>query len=94
MISQIQNFRPSESIFELGKKGTKTAEAVLMQKRRKQLQKSIKYNLEQKDKIIKNEQMSQTRFLSEKVNQNVTENVDLEGFKEHLTNIKKGKTLS
>jgi ATP-dependent RNA helicase DDX54/DBP10 len=41
MVESISKFRPAETVFEVGKKGMKTKEATLMQKRRSQLLKVI-----------------------------------------------------
>ena len=59
IISSISNFRPTESIFELGKKGKTNPEAMLMQKRRITLGKSI----------IKNDLFKKSRIEMEIVNQ-------------------------
>jgi hypothetical protein len=44
MVSSLSTFRPSESVFEIGKKGKTNVEALLMQKRRAQLSKAIGKN--------------------------------------------------
>jgi ATP-dependent RNA helicase DDX54/DBP10 len=51
MINAISSYRPQETIFEAGKRGSKSSEAVLMQKRRFQLQKTI-LGIHQKHKQI------------------------------------------
>lgn len=90
MINSIQNFRPKESIFEVGKKGLKTPESLLMQKRRSGLKKAIEGSLLTKEKIIGSELLSQSRILLGRKEKEVD---DFKGFKEHLTNIKERKSV-
>ncbi|KAJ3269832.1 ATP-dependent RNA helicase ddx54 [Terramyces sp. JEL0728] len=67
MVSSLGKFRPQESIFELGKKGSKTQEALLMQKRRQQLKHLIEKRVEKEEKITQQSQYDQNKILSQRV---------------------------
>jgi ATP-dependent RNA helicase DDX54/DBP10 len=54
-IESLSKFRPTETVFEVGKRGVKSSEAVLMHKRRKQLNGVIETTKELKqERQIKN----------------------------------------
>ena len=67
-IESISKFRPTETVFEVGKRGVKSSEAVLMHKRRKQLngvietRKELKHELQTKN--FKEQEASITKTMS------------------------------
>lgn len=63
MVKSISNFRPSETIFEVGKRGGKSAEAVLMGKRRNQFSKAIIDVHSKRSSLIANEQQKQRKVI-------------------------------
>lgn len=62
MIKSISNFR-GESVFEVGKKGAKTPEALLMQKRRKKLANVILGSKKTFQESVANEKAKQLKVL-------------------------------
>ncbi|KAI8914342.1 P-loop containing nucleoside triphosphate hydrolase protein [Gorgonomyces haynaldii] len=63
MVNSLTNFRPPETIFEIGKRGGKSSEAILMQKRRRQLQNTIQLKKKQLEEKRKQEQQQQEKAI-------------------------------
>ncbi|KAJ3307986.1 ATP-dependent RNA helicase ddx54, partial [Boothiomyces sp. JEL0838] len=78
MVNSLSKFRPQESIFELGKKGSKTQEALLMQKRRQQIKHLIEKRVEKEEKITQQSQYEQSKILSQRQPQESKDSKDNE----------------
>jgi ATP-dependent RNA helicase DDX54/DBP10 len=66
MVKAIAGFRPPETVFEVTKRGSKSAEAILMQKRRAQFSKAISETHSKWAEIKQKEMSSQANVLSSK----------------------------
>jgi ATP-dependent RNA helicase DDX54/DBP10 len=94
MVNSIQKFRPAESIFELGKRGSKTAEALLMQKRRKQFAKAIVDTKQKTEDIAVKETAQQLQVIERKKTQEGDVEVDFSGFNDITTKPKRKGTVT
>ena len=63
MVLAVQGYRPLESVFEVGKKGAKTPEAILMQKRRRQFADAIISTKQKLKDVRKTEKAAQQKVL-------------------------------
>lgn len=89
-IESISKFRPSETVFEVGKRGTKSLEATLMQKRRRQLNAVIETVKEQRTEVATQNSMNQ-RSLVEKSSLEINDEDGLLEFEQ--VNSKKRKSF-
>ncbi len=76
MIESIGTYRPSESIFEVGKKGSKTSEAILMKKRRRQFANTITTAKTQREAGILKEKILQQKVIDSRSNE-IHEDVEI-----------------
>lgn len=90
-IESLSKFRPSETVFEVGKRGTKALEALLMQKRRMQLNGVIETVKEQRMESETQSIMNQVDLV-EKSKQNINDEEGLLEFEQ--LNSKKRKASS
>jgi ATP-dependent RNA helicase DDX54/DBP10 len=77
MIESISKFRPAETVFEVGKRGTKSSEAVLMGKRRSQLATVIGAVKEQRKELQQKSSAEQTLFIENRKKESVDDDEGL-----------------
>ena len=75
VLQQLSRFRPSESVFEVGKRGSKAPEAALMVKRRRQLDKKI----QERTQSVKEMVAMETEKQKKSINDNLNNRMDIEG---------------
>lgn len=83
MVSAISKFRPQESVFEIGKKGKTSAEALLMQKRRSMFHSTILRKKTLVDEQINSEMERQKKAIDQSQRewqQETAGDADFEGF--------------
>eukprot|EP00842_Homolaphlyctis_polyrhiza_P000825 jgi/Hompol1/1743/HPOL_001458-RA len=80
MVQSISNFRPQETVFEVGKRGVKTAEAALMIKRRDQLSEKIQMKRALQSQVQAKEAKSQALVTNKRRATDELDDEDLAGF--------------
>ncbi|KAJ1343891.1 hypothetical protein BSLG_001552 [Batrachochytrium salamandrivorans] len=80
IVKSISNFRPSETVFEVGRRGLKSSEATLMVRRRNQLASKINLMKAHRSEKEAKEIASQAHVISKRSAESLYEATDLTGF--------------